>query len=442
MIVRFCLLINIVCIIFLVLPLVSGTGKSYAMEIFPEVAGNKPADSVTLTFETFDTTALPILSNPDSLKILRFGPDGTLFDSLGENDGRVTNIREGSYRVRLRGSDGSASLGDYSVRVYAFLGGQIRGAASCGYYVIENNWNSLDTIIKNIKAVRDTLDDGFASQSGQSNLDAAVSSRSTLTSSDNIGINWQDIDNVGSLQFLPNTVIGSVSSMVLVDSAKLARAVWDNDLVAEAARTVDLSLCQGAGAGQYPCSLYVFSETDSSALQGVSVRIMNNDQNSTIAVGLSNSAGLVSAYLDSAQYKIWAYRAGVEFAGLPDSIVVQAPSVNDTLWGGSFDPGSPSQADLCLVYGWVYDLSGVSLSGVTVTARLMETSVRHQDMILSPFYKTAVSDSTGFWSLEVYPSAGLTPADSKYEFTIYFESGRILRREVLVPDLSSWKLSW
>ena len=346
---------KIAVIIFLILPLWYNHGNLYAMDVFPEVVGNKTSDSITLTFETFDTTALPLLANPDSLKILRFDPEGALFDSLGENDGRVNNIREGSYRVRFRGSDGYSTAGDYSVRVYAFVGGQIRGASSCGYYVIENNWDALDTIIKNIKAVRDTLDDGFASQNGQSYLDASISSRSNLTSSDNIGINWQDIDNTGSFQYLPNTILGSVSSMVLVDTAQIARSVWDDDVVAETSRRVDLSLCQGGGAGEYACSLYVFSQTDSAALQGVSVRIMNSDQNATIAVGLSNSSGLVTAYLDSAQYKIWAYKAGVEFADLPDSIVVEAPSTNDTIWGGSFDPGNPSGADLCLVYGWVYD---------------------------------------------------------------------------------------
>ncbi len=411
-----------------------------AFDICPEVVGNIESDSIVLTFETFDTTALPLAANPDSLKILRFGPDGSRLDSLGEDASNVSNIREGSYEVRFRGSDASGSKGRYSIRAYAYIGGQIRGASSGGYYVKEGNWDDLDSTSIYAKAALDTLRDGFASQLNQSNLDAPVSTRSTLTEADNIGINWLDIDNATAAQVFPSTMFGNVLGVVNVDTGSIARSVWDDDLVGQNSRTVDLSSC-GSGSGAYACSLYVFNSADSSALQGIRVRFLNASQTATEAVGTSNSEGLVVASLDAAEYRVWAYKAGIEFASLPDSIEVNSPSAIDTIWGSGFDPGEPVSPNLCRVFGWVFDLSGYGISGVTVMARLNKSSVRYDGSMISPFYRTASTDSTGYWYLDLIPSENLEPV-CEYEIVIYYESGRIARRRVEVPDQASWEMGW
>lgn len=362
-------------IIFYILAVLLNAGSnSYALDIFPEVIGNGASDSIVLTFETFDTTALPLAADPDSLKILRFGPDGSLVDSLGEDASNLENSRIGSYEVHFRGSDGSGTKGRYLIRVYAYIGGEVRGAASAGYYVRSGNWDDLDSTKTYARAVLDTLQDGFASQTNQDNLDVPVSS------------------------------------------------------------------C-GAGSGAYPCSLYVFNSADSSALQGISVRFMNSGQTATEALGMSNSEGLVVVSLDESVYRIWAYKAGIEFEGLPDSVNMLAPSTADTIWGSSFDPGQPVSPELCRVYGWVFDLSGYGISGVTVMARLNDSPVRHDGSLISPFYRTASSDSTGYWYLDLIPSGNLDPV-CEYEIVIYYDSGRIARKSVTVPDQASWELDW
>jgi len=424
--------------LFLILGIASNLA---ALDIFPSVVGNGQNDSVVLTFETFDTTASPLPSNPDSLKILHFGPSGEPFDSLGEEDGRVINIRTGSYEVHLKSTDSLANMGRYLVRVYAYKGDQIKGAASGGYYVKGGNWDDLDSTLADVRAILDTLQDGFASQSHQSNLDTTVSSRSTLTSADNIGINWLDIANPTVFQYLPNTYIGGLLSPISVDTEEVARSVWNDDIIAQNLRTVDLSGCQ-SGGGAYACSLFVFDQSDSSALQGVVVRFMNESQTATEAVAMSDPNGLALVSLDAAKYRVWTYKAGVLFADLPDSVIVAAPSVVDTLWGSRFDPGDPVAAELCRVYGWIYDLSGAGISGVTVAAGINKTPIRYQGMLISPYYRSAVSDSSGYWFLDLYPSASLTPDDLEYEFVIYYESGRIARKKLKVPDLTSWQFNW
>lgn len=425
----------------IVLLAVAGISHVWAFDIFPEVVGNGQNDSIVVTFETFDTTAIPVPANPDSLKILHFGPESELVDSLGEDGSGVVNIRTGSYEIHLPGSDSLSSLGRYCVRVYAYMGGQIRGAASGGYYVKGENWDGLDSSHTEIKAVLDTLQDGFASQTNQDRLDTTVSSRSTLGASDNIGINWLDISNATAFQYLPNTYIGGLLDEVEIDTAKIARSVWDDDIIAQNSRTVDLSGC-GSGSGAYACSLYVFNQADSSALQGVVVRVMNGSQTATAAVGVSDPDGLMVASLDAAEYCVWAYKAGVEFVDLPDTLVVSSPSVVDTIWGSCFDPGEPIAAELCRVYGWVFDLSGRGLESVTVSAKIRRAPIRYMGSLISPYYRTAQSDSSGYWFMDLFPNESLTPDDSEYEFMIYYESGRIARKKIQVPDLASWELDW
>ena len=413
-----------------------------AFSLAPEVCGNSSADSVLISFETFDTTAHAVPVDVDSLRILQFGPSGDLVDSLGEEDGRVTNPRTGSYEIRLRASDSAGTAGCYNVRVYVSLGADIRGAGSHGYFVKEQNWTGLDSIAFNLKAVLDTLNDGFASQHNQSSLDTTISSRSSLDSADNIGIDWGNMINTSAIQDLSATEIYRVEQVadpIEVDSSAVARAVWDNDVIPRSGRTVAFD---NLGSGAYPCSLSVFSSTDSSALQGVALRLTNSEQSATVAVGLTDQNGRAVFALDSGQYFLWSYKVGISFGILPDTLLQDTQVTRDTIWGSAFDPGDPAVPELCRVYGWVHDLAGQPVTGATVSARLPEDNIRYRDYIISPYYKSTATDSLGYWEMDLYSNQLLQPSGSEYEFMIYYDNGRIARRRVTVPDQAGWQLSW
>ncbi len=432
---------NIIVMLMLLLAAWMISRDCHAVDIVPDLSGNGSSDSVVVFFEVFDTTSLPQLADADSLMILRYGPDGGLVDSLGENSSSVIKPRTGSYEVHLKSSDGSSSAGRYTVRVYAYKGGQIRGASSSGYYVLDCSQSTLDSSALNINSVLDTLNDGFASQTNQENLDIEVSTRSILTADDNIGIDWQDIENINTFQIFPGTYIAGLQNPVNVDTVKIARSVWNDDVVPESERVVDLSGCQ-SGSGAYACSLYVYDLADSSATQGVTLRIMNQSQTSTLAMGLTDLEGLFVASLDQAMYMVWPYKSGLSFEILPDTIDLAGESLVDTIWASSFDPGDPVSPQLCRVYGRVYDLSGQSLAGVTVSARISDNGLRYNGAAISPYSRSAVSDSTGYWYIDLFPNEVLSPSGSEYEFVIYYDPGRIVRLKTSVPDLASWELNW
>jgi hypothetical protein len=118
-----------------------------------------------------------------------------------------------------------------------------------------------------------------------------------------------------------------------------------------------------------------------------------------------------------------------------------APDTVNVL-GYNFDPGAPASASLCRVYGWVHDLSDGKLVSAEVRARVNESPLRYQDVVVSAYERTTLTDDNGYWYLDLYPSALLTPNTTKYEIEIRYTSGAILRRKLTVPNNTSWLLTW
>jgi len=62
--------------------------------------------------------------------------------------------------------------------------------------------------------------------------------------------------------------------------------------------------------------------------------------------------------------------------------------------------------------------------------------------MISPFQVTTLSDSTGYFYLDLIPTDSLTPSGAKYEFTVVTSAGTVLRQRLAVPDSSSWQITW
>ncbi len=379
--------------------------EAYPIGISPMIAGNGSNDSVYITIVSVDTTFYPEVADLDSLDILRYTPDATLLDSTSEDASNVLSISKGYYRAAFRASDGFGTKGVYTVVVRGWLAGKERGIAAGAYEVIEIAFEELVSSISSINVRTDSIKDTVDS-------------------------------------YLP--ISGGNA-----DTAAIARSVWDDDVAALALRRVAYADSVGTvlsipstGAGAYACSLYYFDTADTSAAQGVAVRAMNSMQTATSAVGISNSNGLAVLSLDAATYMIWSYKAGYSFLELPDSVVVANPSVMDTIWCTHFRPGDPPSPSLCRVYGWVNDISGEGISGATVTANVRRTPLRFGSVIISPYFRSTVTDTAGYWYLDLIPSCDFDPPSTLYVFSIYYQTGAIAVTEAEVPDSLNWELSW
>lgn len=196
-----------------------------------------------------------------------------------------------------------------------------------------------------------------------------------------------------------------------------------------------------SGGGTEPETLVVLSSVDSTHIQGARTIVRTLDQSTVRVDGLTTDTdGRLIIELDSDSFFV-AVTANNYIQSL-DTLIVEQGGGTDTLWLTDFDPGNPSSPDLCRVFGWVYDLSGLPLSGVTVTAAIPAEyqPVKYSGVIITPFKKSTATDEYGYWQLDLLPNTILSDPLSRYSFTIEYPSGVVYKIRIEVPNQSSWQL--
>jgi len=203
----------------------------------------------------------------------------------------------------------------------------------------------------------------------------------------------------------------------------------------------DVAAIGATGGGAEPETLIVLSATDSTKIQGARVTAKTVDQTTTKVAGLPTDIdGKLILALDAGSF--WLEITANNYNQVRDTITVPVGGNTDTLFMSMFDPGGPPDPGLCRVYGWVYDIGGDSLADVEITAEIPRAyhPVKYGNVVITPFSKATVTDSTGYWYLDLIPTSALSNINSKYMFTVKYQSGVIYRSETAVPDQSSWQL--
>lgn len=196
-----------------------------------------------------------------------------------------------------------------------------------------------------------------------------------------------------------------------------------------------------SGGGTEPETLIVLALDDSIAIQGARITVRTLDQSTVKVPGLTtdvNGKRILELDTDSFYVALTANN----YIQATDTLVVLSGGGTDTLFLSEFDPGDPVEPDLCRVFGWVYDISGDSLSGIEVTAEIPRDyhPVKYSGIVITPFSKSTQTDSSGYWHIDLFPNSVLSDTTSNYLFTIKYHSGVIYRTEMAVPDSTSWQL--
>jgi hypothetical protein len=203
----------------------------------------------------------------------------------------------------------------------------------------------------------------------------------------------------------------------------------------------DIAALNLNGGGTEPETIIVRSLNDSSSIQGAKITIRTLDQMTTRVPGLgTDSYGRRLVELDPASYVLIV--TANNYIQVIDTISVVGGGGTVGILMQEFDPGMPPAPNLCRVYGWVYDIGGDDLAGIEVTAEIPKKyhPVKYSGVVVTPYLKTTVTDSTGYWFMDIFPNLILSDGDSKYLFTIKYNSGVIYRVELAVPDTASWQL--
>lgn len=192
------------------------------------------------------------------------------------------------------------------------------------------------------------------------------------------------------------------------------------------------------GSGIYPVSVSVLDSTSLQPVPQARLTVLNTAGNVVLAGGLSDENGRRTFNLDAGTYRVTGFSPGYVLGAI-DTLPVGG-ATSDTLYGYRFDPGQPASPELCRVYGFLYGIDGQPVEGAIVTFAL-QSGAQLNSMIISPYKKSASTDSTGYFYLDIIPSAALQAGDV-YTVTAGNTAGMILRKEITVPDLPTWQLTW
>ncbi len=196
----------------------------------------------------------------------------------------------------------------------------------------------------------------------------------------------------------------------------------------------------GSGSGLYSYTIQLFDSSSSQVVPGARTVVRNLSQTALIAVGTSDSYGTISFNLDAGSFVVVAASPGYIFEAY-DTLVVGGAGVDTVLCAG-FDPGTPTFPSLCRIWGYLYNANGLAEDNVSVSARIPSGVTTFANGIVTPTEVSTVTDSYGYFSLDVVPSAGLGDDGAEYEITISRQDGTILRQRLDVPDSASWQLRW
>lgn len=362
-------------------------------------------DSLSFVFYSLDSLANP--TTADSLYILVLGPSGEVVfkDSMAIGDSRITSTTIRSkqfygFADQTSNLDGSGSDGHYCLTLLAYKSSQ---------NLLTPNKYWFQIISTELSDQIAAIDDSVFVKGG------AVDSNRTEAGSS-------------------------------VDSTLIARSVWNSPQTGHTVagtfgKYLDTEVSGvSSGGGAYSITLITYDTTTSLTIPLAGLAVRNLTQSSLVAVGRSNSSGVAGFNLDADSFLIIASAPGYLFS-VYDTVVVSGAQT-DTVYGNWFDPGTPSVAGLCRMYGFLYDFNGQPEKDVTVAAMLPAGVSRTSYVIISPFEVTAITDSTGYFYIDLVPSDSLIPNGQLYEITLSRNDGTILRQRLSIPTTSTWQLVW
>ena len=389
------------------------------------VTASSQRDTLSIPFRVLDSLGNDVdLAAGDSLYVAVYSPGGHVVhkDSMAYNNASIVKAEWEDY----------AGPGQYAL--VAQVGTLTGGSSSLGVY------SYLITVDDNSAADLTTTSTGFfqvVNSVFESSLDSAASvlvvASEALDSLEAMSIRLNEIlDSV-------NAVLSTPVSASVTESDKQTIAGYVNDTLT-ARHGSGSWAASGFGSGAYATTIVAWDSTDGQPISGVAMAIYNLAQTSLKAVVSTDIDGRGAVNLDADTHIVVATAPGFSFP--PYDTVVIAGSQSDTLYGCHFFPGFPGLPELCRVWGYVFDVGGHPLEGGRVTAYLPSGVARMNSLILTPTSVSTVIDSTGYFYLDLFPSALLQPAGTPYEFSITQDNGSILRRRMVVPTGVSWQLTW
>jgi len=390
------------------------------------------SDSVALTIGTVGINADSV-QDCDSVRIKWWRLSGGW--TLVGTSKLTSSVEPGFYAVNIKASDASGQTGNYVANAIAYkFDGSYTDVKTWSWTVVET-FDSLTNAITNTNKANFRADvSGLLEKA-----DSALFMRT----------DWGNLKNQNASVNLDQTRLAHVDTVDSVkhpgfeptDTSQIKAMNENNQWGASFVWNYPVrTLTSGAGTGTNSVLIRCRDSSDSSAVAFAQIQVLDSTESSTIGLLTSDSQGRGFFALDQGAYRVRLYKPGWQFV-VPETLLVTGDE-DKTYYAQAFDPGMPPQASLCRVYGWVHDINDQPVVGTKIEAGIRTVPLRYQNLLISPYHKSTLTDTQGYWYLDIYPNSVLSPADTKYMFHVFSPSGTIMRLEADVPDLTSWELQW
>jgi hypothetical protein len=388
-----------------------------------------PSDSVPLTIGTLSINADSV-QDCDSIRIKWWRSSGG-WTYVGTKK-LSSSVESGFYATNIKASDASNQPGNYTVKAVAYkFGGSYTDIKTWSWTVV-GTLDSLTNAIRDVNKANFKADVSALLNKGDSSLYMRT--------------DWNNVKNQDAAVYFNHTRLAYVDTVdsineALIDTSQIKNMNSNNQWGASSVWNYSVrTLTSGAGSGANGVVVRCNNSSDHSPVALTQIQVLDSTESSTIGLLTSDSQGRGFFALDNGTYCVRLYKPGWQFT-VPETLRVNG-NEDTSYYADAFDPGAPPLLNLCRVYGWIYDIKNQPVVGAKVEASIRKVPLRYQNVIISPYYRSSVTDDDGYWYLDLYPNSFLNPSGTTYNFNLFSPSGTILKLEIEVPDQGSWELQW
>ncbi len=438
-------------------------------------SGNTAADSLSLPFYMLDSGGYNtvLIATTDTIFLIVFRPNGVIAfeDSIPQGNARISD------------NNVSTDVGQYALKLAV---ADIDGAGADGVfsYTIIADDESLDlqTAVRGTFQLYQSSDYNTWATRLQDSLQAIIDSMQLVDEKyislrDSINLIHAEVNNVDGftvpaigLAFWNTSATTAFTAGSMGDSAIGGGNAWgqgggagstDSGLVARIVKRTGWGLAVGAGSDSTTAVQRVIGSnlTEQGGIAGAnrtwSVYVIDTSgsdtpipsadvdvqlTNGTVKLrGTTNASGLVTFTVTDGSWVLVSQETGYVLNLLSKTI---AGNNTDTVKGFDIQVGAPSSPALCRVYGYVYSVEAVPDDGVGVAAFLPAGVARSGNLIISPFSVSTITDSLGYFYLDLIRSDSLVPAGTLYDLIINRKDGTMAHKRITVPNQASWLVQW
>ena len=171
-------------------------------------------------------------------------------------------------------------------------------------------------------------------------------------------------------------------------------------------------------SGPRSVKIYAIDSFTTLPIPDTQVYIKNSSQTLIVNKGITSVDGSYSTSLGDGNYNVFLKKSFVDFT-TPQSLVVSADTTT-SYYGTSFSPSLPTSPDTCMLYGWISGIDGKNIKGAKVVASDAFNSSYAGSYKIGKTSKSTVTDSNGFWEVELVRNSILTPVGIKYRITMSY----------------------